>query len=88
MMRDFPLGSMYIKTLGEMLGDIPAKPTKTAHYFQVYRRKKAAVRMCLIPKSLTSDYFPTNGRNWTRTSDLIDVNDELAMSEYYTEQSF
>jgi hypothetical protein len=65
------------KMWGGLWGNRTAKPIRTAPYFQVYIRKNSAVRMCLIPKSLTSAYLPTNGLTPTRTGDLIDVNDAL-----------
>jgi hypothetical protein len=58
-----------------MLGDIPAKPTKTAHHFRCIYAKKRLLGCVWIPISLASITFPTNGRTPTRTGDLIDVND-------------
>jgi hypothetical protein len=58
-----------------MLGDIPAKPTKTAHHFRYIYAKKQLLGCVRFPRSLASIAFPTYGRTPTRTGDLIDVND-------------
>jgi hypothetical protein len=59
----FPRFSKCIKTVGEMVGDRPAKPRKTAHYSRYIDTKIRLLGHDLFPKSLTSSYLPTEALN-------------------------
>jgi hypothetical protein len=52
-----------------MVGDVPAKPRKTAHYFRYIDTKNRLLRNGLFLKALPAVCFQPNGDKEARTPD-------------------